>query len=48
MSDDAHPSEESAGDDLPPLIEDDPPEGGDAEPAGDETPLLPNPNAPGI
>ena len=47
MSDDANPSDESGGEDLPPMIEDDPPEG-DAAPTGDETPLLPNPNAPGI
>ncbi len=48
MSDDANPSSEPAGEELPPLIEDNPPEGGGTEPAGDETPLLPNPNAPGL
>ncbi len=49
MSQNADPTDQPAGpDDLPPLVEDNPAEGGQEGPAPDETPLLPDPGAPGI
>ncbi len=52
MPDDAdttdQPADPSEPGELPPLVEDDPPEGGGEGPAPDETPLLPDPSAPRI